>query len=237
MPGLVLFDIDGTLVRFKSGLTRKLFSRMSGELFGSGIPDGVLPRFAGMTDLQILKIVADALKIPLSDLESKLDAIWDRMIQIYMPYSTPQYIDIMPGVYELVQHLNDEHEIHLGLITGNFERNAYMKLRSHNLESYFKFGGFGNDHENRNILPLIAIERANQLIGKDAFDSSNTIIIGDTLRDIECGRVNGIKVISVATGEFGFDELLEAQPDLIMKDLSDVIHSKKEILRLLKINL
>lgn len=236
MPGLVLFDIDGTLVRFKTGLTRKLFSRMSGELFGSGIPDGVIPRFAGMTDLQILKIVANSIGVSESELYEKLDAIWDKMIEIYKPYSTPQYIHIMPGIEELLNLLNDEHEVFLGLITGNFEQNAYMKLRSYQLDTFFKFGGFGNDNENRNMLPLIAIDRANKFVGNDIFHSDNTIIIGDTLRDIECGRVNGIKVISVATGEFGFDELLDAEPDLLMRDFSDVNRTKKEILRLLKIN-
>lgn len=235
MPGLVLFDIDGTLVRFKTGLTRKLFSRMSGELFGSGIPDGVVPRFAGMTDLQILKIVATSIGVSEIELNSKLDAIWDKMIEIYRPYSTPQFIQIMPGIQELVSLLDDEHEVYLGLITGNFERNAYMKLRTYQLDTFFKFGGFGNDHENRNLLPLIAIERANEFVGEPLFHAENTIVIGDTLRDIECGRVNGIKVISVATGEFGFDELLEAKPDFLMRDFSDVNRTKQEILRLLKI--
>lgn len=236
MPVLVLFDIDGTLVRFKSGLTRKLFSKMSDELFGQGIPDGVIPKFAGMTDLQILKIVANAIGVTNEDLEQKLDQIWDKMIDIYKPYSTPQYIRIMPGIKELLQLLNDETEIHLGLITGNFERNAYMKLRSYKLDVLFKYGGFGNDNENRNELPLIAIERANKFNKFNEFTPENTLIIGDTFRDIECARANNIKVISVATGEFGYDELMDGKPDLLMRDFSDFNHTKNEILRLLKIN-
>ncbi len=236
MPVLILFDIDGTLVRFKPGLTRKLFSRMSAELFGSGIPEGVIPRFAGMTDLQILKIVAGSIGVSQQELSEKLNDIWEKMITIYRPYSTPQYISIMPGIKDLLQLLNDEDNIHLGLITGNFERNAYMKLRSHNLDTIFKYGGFGDDDEDRNNLPLIAIERANKFNSTSHFTPENTLIVGDTLRDIECAHINNIKVLSVATGEFGFDELLLGKPDLLLKDFSDFNRTKEEISKLLKIN-
>lgn len=180
-----------------------------------------LPDFAGKTDLQILREIASVYDINYDIILSDIDSIWERMLFQFKDYCNTDYLYTCPGAVELVKELNLNDSLTLGLLTGNFKENAYLKLSAHSLDEFFMFGAFGSDHEDRNQLPPIAINRANEFFGRELFNRGNTIIIGDSPRDIECAKTNGLKVVAVATGQSSYEELNDLIPDLLFEDFSD----------------
>jgi phosphoglycolate phosphatase-like HAD superfamily hydrolase len=231
---LFLFDIDGTLVSMKKGVTGQLITRIMRELYGKELPPGLYPRFAGRTDLFIIEKIAEMVGADIKKVRRDLPRIFEKASEVYEPYMTPEYVDIMPGVAELIPALANLDNVLLGLITGNHEKNAYLKLSAHGLDKYFKLGAFGNDSKNRGDLPLIGINRANKYMRKQVFGRYNTLIIGDTRRDIECAHENDLPVAAVSTGLFGFNELSSFKPDILFNDFSypqSVIHRFFEFFR------
>lgn len=128
---------------------------------------------------------------------------------------------ILPGVRRLVEHLAEERDFALGLLTGNMEAGARIKLDHFDLGRHFAFGAFGDDHHDRNLLGPIAVERAFQCTGA-TFASGDTVIIGDTIKDIACARAFGARVVGVATGSSSGQTLASGDPDALLQDLSDL---------------
>jgi phosphoglycolate phosphatase-like HAD superfamily hydrolase len=110
--------------------------------------------------------------------------------------------------------------ITLGLLTGNIEEGARIKLAPHDLNKYFSFGAFGSDAIERSELPAIAMQRANEPTGK-IFCGCDVVIIGDSVHDVECGKGIGAKSIAVATGGTSPEELLLRKPNYFFEDLSE----------------
>ncbi len=218
---LILFDIDGTILNFKHGIAKRLFTEMLSELFGRDVPDEAIPEFLGMTDLQIIRQIAHNIGLSYKNILDKIPIIWQRIYSSFEENAIPENVKILPGVIKLIQILHKRQDIQLGLITGNFHENAYLKLRTHSLDVFFPIGAFGSDSDDRNSLPPIAIQRANQYLKRKVFTSQNTLIIGDTPRDIDCAKAHNIKVLCVATGSISYEELLELNPDYVVEDLSD----------------
>lgn len=216
---LVLFDIDGTLISMQLGLSKRLFQEVIFEIYGLDTPIQLMPDFSGMTDLSILRSISKIHNVDFSQFEKDLNKILDLKLKIFKDYCNPKFVDLHLGVIELLEKLEANSEIALGLLTGNSKLNSYQKIEAYNLAKYFKFGAFGNDNENRNLLPKIAIERANSFYNSDIFNSNNTVIIGDSEKDIECAKKNGIKVIATLTGGRERSFLAEMQPDLLVDNL------------------
>ncbi|HZD03989.1 MAG TPA: HAD hydrolase-like protein, partial [Longimicrobiales bacterium] len=105
-------------------------------------------------------------------------------------------------------------------VTGNIVEGARLKLGSVGLVHRFRVGGFGSDHEIREHLPGIAIRRARDAFGA-AFHRRDVVIVGDTPRDVACGRHEGTRTLGVATGHHDADELREAGADLVVADLTE----------------
>lgn len=236
MKYLVLFDIDGTILNFKHGIAKDLFAVMLKELFGREVPDSAIPQFHGMTDLQIIRSIALNIGLAYDEISEMIPSIWVKMLSMFKEHSIPENVTLLPGITDLIEILHKNEDISLGLITGNFLENAYLKLSIAGLDGYFPTGAFGCDSENRNNLPPIAIDRINKHYNTKNFHSGNTIIIGDTFRDIECAHVNGIKVLAVATGGASSDELLIHTPDAILNNLSNTNKSLDIIYSLLNVN-
>ncbi len=218
---LILFDVDGTLIKFKSGTAGRIFSDIMEEIFQIKIDKNNLPDFAGQTDLRILREICEINNISFSSVQANIELIWQKMLHLFGKYCIPEYILLLDGVHELLDILSKDNTISLGLLTGNFRENAYQKLKTYNLDNFFAFGAFGSDDEDRNNLPPIAIERANKYFEKKHFTSENTIIVGDAPRDISCAKANNIKVVAVATGNYNLSQLKDYKPDLILENFSD----------------
>jgi phosphoglycolate phosphatase-like HAD superfamily hydrolase len=129
-------------------------------------------------------------------------------------------VTLYPGVRELVEALHDRADAVVGLLTGNIEAGARIKLRSTGLRPRFRLGAYGSDDADRTRLPRVAAGRARALVGRP-FAGADTVIIGDTPRDIGCARAFGARAIAVATGWHTADALAVHRPDHVFTDFSD----------------
>ncbi len=125
---------------------------------------------------------------------------------------------LLSGVEELLAELADRDDFALGLLTGNWEGGARIKLERYGLGGYFAFGAFGDGCRDRRDLPPVALRRAGQWSGR-SFRAEDALIIGDTTRDVECGRAHGISVLAVASGSHDAERLAAAGADWVVDDL------------------
>jgi phosphoglycolate phosphatase-like HAD superfamily hydrolase len=127
---------------------------------------------------------------------------------------------VLPGIVELLDALHRREDCVLGLLTGNIEKGAELKLSHYGVWDYFEFGAFADDHVDRNKLGPVAHSRAVEKHGI-SFDARYVYVLGDTPRDIDCARAAGFVAVAIATGSYGKDELAAHQPDFLFEDLSD----------------
>jgi phosphoglycolate phosphatase len=137
---------------------------------------------------------------------------------------------LYPGVPELLDALENQDGIIIGLLTGNIEAGAIKKLEAAGLDpSRFRINAFGSDNAHRPELPAIAQRRANEMLGVELV-GNRIVVIGDTPADIECGRSIGARAIGVATGRYSVEELAAHSPYAVFKDLGDTPTVLKTIL-------
>ncbi len=219
MPKLVLFDIDGTLV-LTGGAGLRAMNRACEEILGhaeilEGIP------VAGRTDWIILH---DALKQIGRDMDEALfTALRDRYLDRLpdeMKLRGRGFNGVMPGIRELLDALHGRDEVHLGLLTGNFERGARVKLEHFDLWRYFRCGAFGDDSPDRNALVPFALRRA-EACGIPSIDPSDVLVVGDTPHDVACALAAGAVPVGVATGSSTAEQLRASGAGIVFQDLSD----------------
>jgi phosphoglycolate phosphatase len=222
MRRLVLFDIDGTLLS-TNGAARRAFHRALLEVFGTAGAITGHP-FDGKTDPQIARELLTDAGLPSAMVDRQLPALWpvylrELAIELSQPgHSTTLY----PGVTELLDALAQQPETALvGLLTGNIQPGAELKLASVRLGGRFAVGAFGSDGERRDALPAVAVARAKQLCGT-AFHGEAIVIIGDTPHDVTCGRSLGVRSIGVATGSYDRSALQDAGAHATLPDFQDV---------------
>jgi phosphoglycolate phosphatase len=216
---LLLFDIDGTLLVTQGSGRRSIEGGLE-RVFGFPISTrGV--RFSGKTDRQILREVLSGAGLDISRLDGQIDLAYAAYEEAIHASLEPGHVSVLPGVRELVAHLHDRRDVQLGLLTGNMESVAYLKLRAVELDAFFPFGSFGNDSEHRGDLPAIAVERAGRYNGH-TYSGKNVVIIGDTTLDVRCGDGIGAFSVAVCTGSFPRADLEAACPDLLLDDLADI---------------
>lgn len=177
---------------------------------------------AGKTDLQIVK--EGLRKIGLSADNGYIPKILDSYLACLRTEILKSDKHLKPGVKEALDILRLQYDRYqLGLLTGNFEQGARIKLGSFGLNDYFLSGAFGSDHEDRNMLLPIAVERFRDITGSD-FRRSDCIIIGDTPLDVACAKPYNAACIAVATGPYGMESLVAAGADAVVEDLADTEH-------------
>lgn len=221
MQYLFLFDIDGTILRLKQYKSRKVFKQALMDLHSVDVPYELMPDFSGMTDLQILKDICNAVGYPYKKVKDDIDSMWEYLISEFKNETDQDSIILMPAIKDTLEYLNKIENVKIGLVTGNFRSNAYLKLQTHNLEHYFPVGAFGCDFEQREMLPPLAIQRAKEHWKENKFSARKTIIIGDSYRDILCAKANDIFSIAVMTGFSDYEELKSYNPNLLYPDLTD----------------
>ena len=220
MQRLLLFDIDGTLIRMRRGFGAPAVFDVFADMFGIKLPADFEHSCSGKTDMWIFLEIAARFNVPREEVFAKADVIRRGIEEVQERECRPDTVDILPGVAELLNTLSAERDLKLGLLTGNMRAAGFAKLRAKELDGYFEFGAFGSDHHLRNELPSIALQRARDIHPDDDFDPRRSLIIGDTHRDIECARAGGMQVAAVATGRFSVEELQRHQPDAVYEDLS-----------------
>ncbi|HXG56591.1 MAG TPA: haloacid dehalogenase-like hydrolase [Vicinamibacterales bacterium] len=219
MRKLVLFDIDGTLV-LTGGAGLRAMNRVLEEVLGH--PDGLdgIP-VAGRTDWAILSDAARKVSRELD--EPLLAALRDGYIrnlaaEIDRPGRGVK--DVMPGIRPLLDALAARDDVFVGLLTGNFESGARIKLDHFGLWGYFTCGAFGGDASDRNALVPFAVARA-RACGLPDLAASSVIVVGDTPHDVACAKAAGAVPVAVATGGYTVEQLRESGADTVFEDLSD----------------
>ncbi len=213
---VVLFDIDGTLLDMR-GAGHKAFVRALNTVFGWD-DDIQYVNFAGNTDLNVLQQVMEKHGRPVTEDDRR--RFFDRMpVDLARTAGEAERV-IYPGVKQLLEKLSADNRVLLGLVTGNIEACARIKLRQFDLHEHFVLGAFGDNHADRAQIARLAMKRV-----RDRLQSGQEIAglfhVGDTPFDIAAAKTIGAKSIAVATGKFGADALREAGADHVLTDLSD----------------
>ena len=224
---LVLFDVDGTLLSAGRAARESIVAALAEVLGWEGSSDG--NDFSGKTDPQILReLVMES--VGRARFEDALDSIFDRYVEELSRRLRPEAVVVKPGVPELLERLAGDPRVTLGLLTGNIERGARLKLEPAGLNRYFPFGAFGDDSADRYYLPAIAVERARERTGR-SFGGPSVVIVGDSVHDVACGRSLGARAIAVATGPTPAANLQAERPDALFADFSDVEAAREAILK------
>ena len=217
---LLLFDIDGTLL-LSRGIPRVSFLTVLKKHFPH-ISDKSSVKFSGMTDPQIIKQLLNANGDHTHISPQLLKKLFKEFaIELAKNLNIGNPPDVLPGIVKLLDKLQSIPNCYLGLVTGNIMAGARIKLLAAGLYHYFPLGAFGSDHENRDLLPPIAINRAQVYFGK-SFEKSNTWIIGDSIYDIRCAQANGLKNMAILTGFTPETALKDENPDFLLNNLDDI---------------
>lgn len=211
----ILFDIDGTLLH-TGGAGAEAWQRAFRELYGveANIAEHT---HAGMTDPEIAQIVfREVLGRPGSATE-RAEAIGCYLGHLADAVAESEGYFVIEGIEELLPRLVADG-ILLGVVTGNIEPAAHIKLARGDLDKYFGFGGYGSDSRDRTELTKKALERGEQVSGHP-LDREETIAVGDTPRDVRAGHGAGIRVVGVATGSYATDELTDAGADWALENV------------------
>ncbi len=217
---IVLFDIDGTLLR-TDGAGRRAMERAMKETFGSTGPADY--RYDGKTDRQIVREQMQAVGISAEVVSAEMDGLFISYLRyLDQELSTdPHQAVLCAGVQSLLRSLRTRTDVLLGLLTGNVREGARTKLDAVGLDfDQFVVTAFGCDHEHRPALPPIARARAEALLGRPVA-GEQLVVIGDTPADIHCGRPIGVRAIAVATGRYSVDMLAMHGPAAVFATLED----------------
>ncbi len=212
MPNAYLFDIDGTIMKVKNRVNRRIIQNI---LVQFGITDINVSGldFAGRTDRAIF---SNLLPQPAAERYEEVKQTYIEQLDANLEKSD---IDVLSGVENCLQYLQ-RAGAWTGLLTGNFEKAAWIKVARAGLDHLFTFGAFGDHFSDRNQLPPLALQALTEHSG-NSFDSSELIIIGDTPRDIECAHSFGSISVAVSTGSFSTEELRGCQPDFLLESLEE----------------
>lgn len=214
---LVLFDVDGTLLR-SGGATTRCIRRAAERVLGDRLVWGEIA--VGTLDQEIFCAIAAA---------SGMDgpSLLDEYKRIYLDELAAELnrcradVHLLPGVLELLDRLRERAEVVCGLLTGNFRRAVELKLDAAGLDiSRFAVGAFAEDGACRAELVPAALGACQAKLGLP-IPANQVILVGDTPRDIQCAREAGCRVLSVATGRYSLEELQAQSPDAAVADLRD----------------
>jgi phosphoglycolate phosphatase-like HAD superfamily hydrolase len=233
LPTIVLFDIDGTLIRTGRAGSRAM-NRAFEDLFG--IPrafDGV--QMAGRTDKWILQDAAARAGVKLSEANFQRfrGRYFERLLEALAEPGPRPSTDargvlsnvegrkgVLPGVQPLLEALEPRSDVFLALLTGNCEQGARIKLEHFGLWKFFQCGAFGDDAQDRNELFAVAMQKA-EAGGAPSVSPKNVIVVGDTVLDVACASAAGARSVAVATGPSDTETLKQSGADVVVEDLRD----------------
>jgi phosphoglycolate phosphatase len=213
---LFLFDIDGTLISSGGAGEAALKDAMLSRFGVEEDLDGII--LAGATDGRIARELLEKHSISVSP--ENVSALLDTYLGHLTERIGRHDGRLLPGIVSLLKVLSERTDVVLALLTGNVSRGAKIKLTHYGVWDFFEFGAFADDHHDRNELGKFARARALERHGED-FPPSRIYVIGDTPKDIECGRAIGACTVAIATGHYSSAELRDHAPDFLFEDLSD----------------
>jgi phosphoglycolate phosphatase len=209
---LLLWDIDGTLLGRAATAHAQSLREAIAQVHGVDVSETrhqLSP--AGRTDGEIARALLLAAGVSARAIDDHAEDVRAACCEIFAQRCPDDLSDkVIPGIADLLDELSARDDVRLSLVTGNYEPVARIKLGHAGIGRHFPSGqgGFGSDAEDRAMLPGIARKRA----GQDgvAFPREQTVVIGDTPRDIACARADGVRCFAVTTGPFEAPELTDA---------------------------
>ncbi len=218
MAAVVLWDIDGTLLR-AGRIAGTVFAAAVESMFGVAADDhGVT--YGGKTDPQIAREILAALSID-HDAEVHLPQLMEALERGLADGQREMRESgmVLPGVERVLAHLHDHPDIVQSVLTGNTRANAVLKLETFTLDRWIdlEVGAYGSDDADRNRLVPLALARVAERYGEA--DKDRTWVVGDTPFDAACARAGGVRCLLVATGHASRAELEAADADLVVDDL------------------
>lgn len=217
----VFFDIDGTLL-LTDGAGRVALRAALEAVYGTSGPlDGYY--FHGKTDPQIVMELMTGAGFGVDEIRSRLPAVFAAYVErlkreLDMRRGSGKIL-LLPGVLALLDDLERRDDVVLGLLTGNLEEGARLKLAAAQLRWVFDVGAYGSDADERTDIARIAVDRCRSRWGEGS--PGAVVVVGDTPEDIACARAVGGFALAVATGRHMVPELEEAGADVVFADLSD----------------
>lgn len=213
---LLLFDIDGTLIR-SGGCGERALRLAVREVFGT--EDDLRDiEIAGRTDTRIARQLLQ--KYGREVTEAGIGEILGAYLRHLPVLLRDSQGEVLPGVEALLPLLKPRADVILALLTGNLVRGAEHKLTRYGLWDYFAFGAYADDHHERDQLGPFAMARAKER--GHAVTPERTFVIGDTPHDISCARAIGAKAVAVATGGFRAEQLAAHAPEVLLDDMGDI---------------
>ncbi len=208
----ILFDIDGTLIRTQ-GVGMGAMGQTIRELYGDvNVPDISVH---GRTDRGIIGEIFETLQMPLKGDIASFYRAYCKRLEAWIVNSEGY---TLPGVEPVLEILDQDPDVALGILTGNVRRAAEIKLDRFGLREYFHFGGYGDEHADRNDVASAAWVSARNYLGKK-FDPEKIWVIGDTRNDVRCARSINAKALAVETGGESSELLATSGPDMQLKNL------------------
>jgi phosphoglycolate phosphatase len=213
---LYLWDIDGTLISVGGAGERALVHAIRDRFGIEGDLSAI--DYSGRTDRRIAHMLHEHYGIDKTD--SSLQGFLDAYIAHLEEEIVNTRMQVLPGILEILDQIENNPLLHQGLLTGNLLRGSEIKLKHFNLWHYFRFGAYSNLSMNRNELAGYALMEAKKATGISFFPE-NVYVIGDTPHDIECGRTIHAKTVAVATGKYSAEQLRAHNPHFLFENLSD----------------
>ncbi len=210
-----LFDIDGTLLA-SGGAGKAAIEAALCEDFGVQLR--VQVPYSGRTDRAIIRDLFHH-----HDIRDSAESV-QKLLAGYLrrlPDTLRRHHGrVLPGIAALLLHLKLCPGIALGLLTGNVRAGARAKLGHFGLYEHFTFGGFGDEHFDRDEVARESLRAVHQCVGTHC-RPERIWVIGDTPLDVQCARAIGARAVAVATGFHSYEQLRACQPDLVLHDLGD----------------
>ena len=186
------------------------------DAFGNIVPDG-------NTDPAIFREIFANHDLRVADDSPVFRKVVERYVQ-HLPAEIrgSDQAHLMPGVAALLDHLSQADNVAMGLLTGNFESTARIKLERFGMNPFFPFGAFGSDDGIRRRLVPLAVTRAEISLGRTIGVGPQVVVIGDTPQDVECALVHGATAIGVAASRYSVSDLEAAGAHHVLANLEDI---------------
>jgi phosphoglycolate phosphatase len=216
-PLAILFDIDGTLIN-SGGAGAESWRLAFDELYGIPADIGKFTD-TGMTDPEVGRKTFDAVLKREPERREFTRLLERRNFYLHQTVEESKGYEVLPGVNELLPELIDQGFL-LGLVTGNVEAAAHIKLHRAKLNRFFSFGGYGSDSDDRGKLTEIALRRASLVYGEEV-EHDQAFSVGDTPLDVTGAHAAGIECVGVGSHNYSADQLREAGADYAISSLEE----------------